>query len=235
MRNERLNRLNEQINFLIDLEQDSLDECLQEFGSLMVFLEQAIASVHSDEAAGGLEVVRKALQENYESMKRDHEEDLDYLERQRNIVEHALSVKDDAKRDEIEKIIMEDVGELAELNQFKKDALEASRGNREEFLNMIADIKDSISEGSIDELSAIFQATMLDDEDGELEFEDEEEESDQEDQENSMHKDADCDCDDEDDEGACHEGNFDLDKNDKIIEFFKKIGEPIITSDEEKK
>ncbi len=228
---KQLKQLQEQIKFLVDVEQDSFEECLQEFGSLMVFLEQGAATVQDDSVDGGLELVRKVLSENYHDMRSEYEEELVYLRQQLEIVSQALTVKDDEKLAEIEKLILADVGDLEDNESFKKRVSEANAQTRQEFLGVVAEVREAVSAGSVDELAAFFQAAEMANKEG-LNLDDDSEDSESEENDGDLEEDAsdlelrgECkNCENMTCEEDVHP--FDFTSNEEVMKILKEFSEP---------
>lgn len=214
---DRLKQLSQQINFLLEIEQDSLEECVQELGSLLVFLEQETTKSQDEESFKGLDVIRRKLSEDYNKMSESYQKEINYLKEQKNIVEQALTVenKNPETFSELEKIILEDVGELESNDLFKERILKTNQANRAEFLNVIEEIRESIEEGSIDELAEYFEAVALDE--AETAYEE------------NFEEEIDDSCDEEDAGSSVHD--FDLTNNQNVVDLLKKISEPYFVED----
>jgi hypothetical protein len=160
---QKIDLLSEQINFLIQNHEESLEECNKEFEALMIAVEASIASKSGgQEASDGAETVRDVLSQKIGQMCDEFEEDIESMREQRLMVEEALKLPVGDKRDEMIKTILEDAGELEDLEKFKKLVLEDKEESKKGFLFMIGDIKSALDEGGIEELEILFEAMELD-------------------------------------------------------------------------
>jgi len=248
MTGNKLRQLSEQLDFLTTLEQDSLDECFQEYGSLMLFLEKIAAKEGNPEVCASIEVIRNVLAESRDKILADYESDLAHLATQKQIVTQALSVKDSDKLAKIEEIIIEEVGDLDDNVEFKKRVGEANAIMRQEFLEMINEIREIVEEGAVDELVAFFEASTLDkdEEDCEEDANDSDlSEKDESEEQDSCELDPNCDdednseftCPAESGEGkdcTCSE-TFDLSANEDIMNFLKQYSEPFFVDKTDEK
>lgn len=226
---QSLKQLEEQIKFLVDVEQDSFEECLQEFGSLMLFLEQAATAVQDDSVDAGLELVRKILTDNYQNMRSEYETELAYLRQQLKIVQQALSVKDTEKLAQLEGLILEDVGTLESNDSFKKRVSETNAETRQEFLSVVSEIREAVSTGSVDELAAFFHAAQVANEEGlNVDDEDDEDSFDVDDDDNDSEAEQESEECQNCLDSNCQEGEhpFDFTTNDEIMNILKEFSEP---------
>lgn len=218
---EKLKQLAEQIDFLINLEQEALGECIQEVGSLIVSLERESSRLQDEEVNAGLDLIKKTVSEDYEKMRHDFTEELNFLQKQREIIGQALSVKsqDIDKFAEIEKLILEDVGDLEDNETFKQRMQNINAQNRTELLNVITDIKEALAEGAIEDLAAFFEASAL--ENAEEKYS---EEDDADSEEESLEEKEDSDESDE----CCDKEDLGVDftENEKLMEILKQYSEP---------
>jgi hypothetical protein len=235
MAGNKLRQLSDQIDFLRTLEQDSLDECFQEYGSLMLFLEKSAAKEGSVEVSESIEMLKGVLGESRDKILAEYESDLAHLSTQKQILSQALSITDSSKLSEIEEIILEEVGDLDDNEEFKKRVKEENLSVRQDFLQMIQEIKEIVEEGAIDDLAAFFESSSLDKGDEESE-EDENSDDDSDDDSDINQKefkdDALEDTEEEGDTCSLDGGEctckdiFDLASNEKIVDFLKKYSEP---------
>lgn len=238
----KLQQLSKQIDFLVDVQQDSLSECIQEFGSLMAFVEQ-YSNKHRDNPhiIGGINTIRQTLADNYNKMVKEYEEDLNYLKNQKEVIDVVKALPEDARREEITSLILEEVGELENNDEFIERVQQSNRLARNSFLQLIAEVKEALCEGDIEELASVCQADQMEEANEFYAFDNEDEEHEHEDDEDhEEHGDhawaSKTDCDDEEDEEE--ESFFDLTNNARIVELLKSFKEPyqaIKTSDDSKK
>ncbi|MCK4499842.1 hypothetical protein KAU11_05050, partial [Candidatus Babeliales bacterium] len=77
----KIEQLSQQMNFLLEVQEKSLAECVQEFDSIMRFLE--ISAQGDENAEGGIEAVQKFLSEKIELITGEFEQDVADLKEQR--------------------------------------------------------------------------------------------------------------------------------------------------------
>ncbi|MFC1854862.1 hypothetical protein ACFLY6_03290 [Candidatus Dependentiae bacterium] len=169
---EKLNQLSEQVDFLIDMHEKSLEECNHGFEELIKFLESN--SRKSEEAECGIDAVKEFLANKIDVMMEDFEQDIEGLKEHGEMIHKAISLPDGEQKDEIVKMLLEPLGELVETEKFKKQVLEDSEFSKKEFERMLSDIQSAVEEGGIEELEALFEA--MDEERSEYEHGDEEDE-----------------------------------------------------------
>ena len=219
---QKLQLLLNQINFLMSVEQDSLGECIQEMGNLMVFIDKAMAQESEENAVTNLSLIKNKLLSDYEKMKNSLESEIDFLKKQEEIVAQAIAVKkvDEQKFQEIGALILADVGETESEEEFKERIMSINQEGRNEFLMTISEIKDAVMDASLDDLVEILATNN--DEEEEIEEEDEEAE-----------ENAEC-CEENGDECCDEEEAFDLTKNEKIVESLKKFSDPYFVEKKDK-
>ena len=218
---QKLQLLLNQINFLMSVEQDSLGECIQEMGNLMVFIDKAMAQESEENAVTNLSLIKNKLLSDYEKMKNSLENEIDFLKKQEEIVAQAIAVKkvDEQKFQEIGALILADVGETESEEEFKERIMSINQEGRNEFLMTISEIKDAVMDASLDDLVEILANNNDEDEI----------EEDEEDSEES----AEC-CEENNDECCEEEEAFDLTKNEKIVESLKKFSDPYFVEKKDK-
>lgn len=224
----KLQQLSEQIDFMTKLEQDALDECLVEYGSLMLYLEKTAAAEESEEALTAVEMVRQVLADHQRSILSEYEADLEHLKKQQEIIRAALRITDNIKLAEVERIVLNEAGELDDNEDFKKRVSEANLEMRQEFLRMISEIREVVDEGGVEELAAVCAASSF-----ENACEDDCETSEACQQQREIEpKDSDVEfegC--EHEEGECVEecdGSFDLASSEEIMNILKNFSEPYV-------
>lgn len=258
MAGEKLNQLAEQINFLIKLEQEALEECVTEMGSLMIDLEKASAKEQNDQVEGGIELIKKTISEDCAKMSDELKQEIEFLSQQAEIVKQALTVKgkNEEAFAEIESLILEDVGQLEDNDSFKKRSLAAHEKNKLELLNMITDIREALNEGAIEDLAAYFEAVAMEeaeqnysDQQDDSELSDEDDEDELDDCQDSCDTsdllaakkvksvDADNLCSEEEfDSCPCSkEDGFDFSSNEKLLEMLKVFSDPAAIKAESEK
>jgi len=226
----KLLQLAEQIEFLIKLEQDSLDECFQEYGSLMLMLENAIAAEEDLETNANLRAIRDALGENQKKLFEEYQEELKALDLQKKIVAQALTIKDAQKFEAIQELILEEVGALEDMDKFKKRVQTANMELRSDFLQTVNELKEIITEGMIDELADLLDASNEDDQADECD-------EGEQDHKTSARSNSCCTSShdeeadqEEDDEGVT---SFNLAENEEILAFLKQHAEPYFVEKDE--
>ena len=229
MPGSKLQQLSQQIAFLISLEQDSLDECFQEYGSLMLLLEKAIADEGDEEIRSNIQTIRDALAENQSKLLNEYKSDLASLLAQQEIIRQALSIKEINRLSEIEQIILDEVGDLEDSEIFQKRVNSANVEMRQDFLRVINEIKDVVREGALEELMDLLEGSSIEDEEEEDgDFEDDETDG----ETNSSEKHT-LSCEDSDEDCECLLP-FNLSTNSKVVDFLKQHADPYFVEKEGK-
>lgn len=161
---QKLQQLADQIDFLLKVQEESLEGCLRGFKDLMASIEQAVARQGaSQDSQDGAERVRDFLSARMEEMRLDLEAEISALREQHRMAEEALALPDGQRRNEICELILGEAGEIQDTDLFKRHVLQETVQSRKEFLAMLDDIHSALEEGGVEELEALFEAMELDD------------------------------------------------------------------------
>jgi hypothetical protein len=202
----------------------------------MLLLEKAIADEGDEEIRSSVQAIRDALAENQNKLLNEYQVDLENLSTQQEIIQHALSVQDLNRLSEIEQIILEEVGDLEDSEDFKDRVKTANLEMRQDFLRVINEIKDVVREGALEELMDLLEASALEgDKEGlENDEEDEDEEDDETEVDETCQETEVKSCTAEKDVLSCKDSDedcecllpFNLSTNSKIVDFLKQHADP---------
>jgi hypothetical protein len=161
---QKIEQLAEQIDFLLKVQEESLEGCLRGFKDLIASIEQVVAKqAGSQESQDGAERVQEFLAARMEEMRTDLEAEIGALREQHRMAAEALTLPQGQRRDEICELILGEAGELDDTELFKRRVLQETIQSRKEFLAMLDDIHSALKEGGVEELEALFEAMELDD------------------------------------------------------------------------
>lgn len=183
----KIEPLIEQTTFLLEKQKESKDVCEKIFADLLELIDQKAKTAKVAEDARSLEKIYSLITEQAQGLKKETQEDLDFLQEQLKMFEQLQGMADKAKADEILRMTVEDIDEVQDLEEFKKGVLEEAQLSKQNLLVMVEDIKAALNEGSAEEVAAVLEAIIT-------------EQKDQCDCDPCACDDEDCFCDDEEDD-----------------------------------
>lgn len=173
-----LKDVQEQIEFMISLHQESLDEYLKEYENLTNFLDKkATDSLRSEQIQTSYETVKDVISSNFDRIQKESEDEVEFLKTQLEMIQKAVAMEPAEAKAEVEDLILQDIGEIEKTEAFKERMKRGREVSKQEFFQTLDEIKQFIEEGSIEELATFCQASkMLEDQkdlDEQDDFEDE--------------------------------------------------------------
>lgn len=157
-----IEQLAEQTAFLLDKQKEAYVECSRELTSLLNLIKEKQTEEVDEEAVASLSSVYENLAKQSQEIRTSIQDDIDYLEGQLDAIKKAHAIADPVRRAEIERMLVEDAGELQDTAEFKAEVSADAEESKKSLFAMIDDIKNALNEGGAEELEMLFAA--MDDE-----------------------------------------------------------------------
>lgn len=164
-------QLHEQTIFLMKIEKDAFLDCSREMADLLSLLKAKIDAHVDEESKEVLISIEESLRTQMTAMVTSMQEDIEFLHQQVKAMNQITEVTDPVRRAELERIMMQEAGELIPMEEFKKEIEAHSQEAKTGFFAMTEDIRNAIEEGNEEELSMLLEA-MAEEEDDEDEDDD---------------------------------------------------------------
>jgi hypothetical protein len=160
-------QLHEQTMFLMKIEKDAFLDCSREMANLLTQLKAKIDSHVDEESKEVLISIEENLRSQMTAMVTSMQEDIEFLHQQVKAMNQITEVTDPVRRAELERIMLQEAGELIPMEEFKKDIEAHSQEAKTGFFAMTEDIRNAIEEGNEEELSMLLQAMAEEEDDNE--------------------------------------------------------------------
>ncbi|MCB9492999.1 MAG: hypothetical protein H6679_01870 [Epsilonproteobacteria bacterium] len=165
----RLDQLIEQTSFLLDMQKKSQNECSGIFKDLLAVIEQKLQDTRLEEKDREvLERVNDIVSGQAQKLFEETSDDIDFLNEQFNALRQVkeLEAKDPEQAKEVLSMMIEDPDqlELQDTEEFKKSLIDEAQSSRENLLIASSDIKEALLENNAEEVLAILESMVLDQE-----------------------------------------------------------------------
>ncbi|MBT4595095.1 hypothetical protein HOD08_04435 [bacterium] len=154
----KLNVVEEQTQYLFEAQKQACKACAAKLEELLKSVQEYDSSSVTPADKISLDSVERVLSKRAEEIKDFFDEDISFLKSQLEAISEVKKIEDVAKRTELENTLLEDVGEIQDTAEFKKEVSEEVAQSRDSLIAVVEDMLNALKEGGIKELEAFVEA-----------------------------------------------------------------------------
>lgn len=168
----QIEMLAKQMDVLLSLQENIMVSCTERFEKLMATVETQVQKGNSTSSSDAADTIREILETRVGNLLELVKDDVCQLEAQLEMVQKVQEMPQDAKRTEVETLLLKDIEELEAMDVFNERVEKEVAEEKKAFFDMISDIEDVLAEGGVPELEALLEETTFDLQEGDEESDD---------------------------------------------------------------
>lgn len=156
----KIEPLIEQTAFLLEKQKEMQRDCSQIFKDFLETIDLKIKATKLAEDARHLEKIYSIVTTQAEGFEKEAQEDIAFLTEQHKMLTQIQAMGDKEKAAEVLRMAVEDMEEIEDTEEFKKNVDEDLQVSKRNLLVMIDDLKAALAEGSAEEVAGVLDAWL---------------------------------------------------------------------------